>query len=183
LRSYRSADETASVLAATSLIDPTKFDSQLNTGLSLAAVTELFRAYAAGKVDSFGNTWATSATLGGTSTPNVNVSSDEPNEHTPMAVDDMSAGNDRSWDVTAGTTLTKNATNGVLSNDTATDGYTLTALLVSQPKYGSVTLGADGSLSYTPYQGITGTDTFTYLASDGHGGTKLATVVLTITPS
>ena len=42
--------------------------------------------------------------------------------------------------MTAGTTLTVDAAHGVLINDSATDNYSLTALLVSQPKYGSLTL-------------------------------------------
>src|SRR5207249_3690614 len=56
---------------------------------------------------------------------------------------------------------------GVLANDTDADGDTLTAMLVSGPAHGTLTLNADGSLVYIPTLNFNGTDTFTYQASDG----------------
>ena len=52
---------------------------------------------------------------------------------------------------------------GVLSNDiwNAADGVP-TVDLVSNPTYGSLSLGGDGSFTYIPAQNFTGTDTFTY---------------------
>ena len=57
---------------------------------------------------------------------------------------------------------------GVLANDTDADpGTTLTAQLVSTTAHGSLTLNPDGSFVYTPQADFTGTDAFTYTASDG----------------
>jgi len=51
----------------------------------------------------------------------------------------------------------------------------------SDPAGGSVILNPDGSFAYTPDAGFTGTDTFVYTASDGNGGTAIATVTITVT--
>ena len=68
----------------------------------------------------------------------------------------------------------------MLVNDSDSAQQTLTAVLVSQPTHGQLTFNADGSFSYTPYANICGTDKFTYMATDGHGGTAIATVILYI---
>jgi ELWxxDGT repeat protein/VCBS repeat-containing protein len=52
----------------------------------------------------------------------------------------------------------------VLANDTDVDA--LTASVVTGPT-GSLVLNPDGTFSYTPTTGFTGTDSFTYRASDG----------------
>src|SRR6185295_11007682 len=41
----------------------------------------------------------------------------------------------------------------------------------------------DGSFSYTPAPGYSGTDSFIYSASDGNGGTATATVTISVTSS
>lgn len=68
---------------------------------------------------------------------------------------------------------------GVLANDSDADGDTLTAALVVGPAHGSLSLNPDGSFVYTPASGFFGTDTFTYLASDGQASTA-ATVTITV---
>ena len=79
----------------------------------------------------------------------------------------MSAcGGQRSYSVTENTALTVPAP-GVLGNDTDADGDTLTAALVGAPQHGTLTLNPNGSFTYTPASNFTGTDTFTYRASDG----------------
>ena len=59
-----------------------------------------------------------------------------------------------------------------LSSDTDAGGFSLTAVLVSGPSHGTLTLNADGSFSYTPATDYTGTDSFTY--KDSGGGTWIA---------
>src|SRR5262245_27241484 len=49
---------------------------------------------------------------------------------------------------------------GVLANDTDPQGDPLTAVLVSGPSHGTLTLNADGSFTYTPSADYNGTDTF-----------------------
>ena len=47
---------------------------------------------------------------------------------------------------------------------------------------GSLTLGADGSFSYTPDPDFYGVDSFTYVANDGMVDSNVATVTITVTP-
>ena len=65
---------------------------------------------------------------------------------------------------------------GVLANDTDVDGDALTAVLVSGPAHGSLTLNADGSFTYTPSANYNGPDSFTYKANDGQADSNVATV-------
>ena len=72
---------------------------------------------------------------------------------------------------------------GVLANDTDVDpGTTLTAQLVSTTTHGSLTLNPDGSFFYTPQANFTGSDAFTYTASDGETSSNAATVTITVNP-
>ena len=71
---------------------------------------------------------------------------------------------------------------GVLVGDTDADaGTTLSAVKDTDPAHGSLTLGADGSFTYTPAAGYYGPDSFTYHASDGGLDSNVATVSITIT--
>jgi VCBS repeat-containing protein len=70
---------------------------------------------------------------------------------------------------------------GFLANDAAGGGGTLSAELVSGPSHGTLTLNADGSFTYTPAAGFTGTDSFTYQASDGILTSNIATVTIAVT--
>ncbi|HET9417057.1 MAG TPA: Ig-like domain-containing protein [Candidatus Limnocylindria bacterium] len=69
---------------------------------------------------------------------------------------------------------------GVLGNDADADGDTLTAVEVSGPSHGSLTLNADGSFTYAPDLLYLGPDSFDYCASDGIDCVP-ATVTINIT--
>ncbi len=70
---------------------------------------------------------------------------------------------------------------GVLSNDSDPDaGDSLSAVKITDPQSGSVTLNANGSFTYTPAAGFTGTASFTYKASDGTAQSNAATVSITV---
>jgi ELWxxDGT repeat protein len=70
---------------------------------------------------------------------------------------------------------------GVLANDVDTgDGDPLSAGQASDPAGGSVVLNADGSFTYTPDVGFSGTDTFTYTADDAKDYSAPATVSITV---
>lgn len=71
---------------------------------------------------------------------------------------------------------------GVLGNDTDVDGDTLTVTDAGTPADGTVVVGDDGSLTYTPDADFDGTDSFTYEIADGNGGTDTATVTVTVDP-
>jgi len=65
---------------------------------------------------------------------------------------------------------------GVLANDST--GFGLAAIPVSPPSHGVLQLSADGSFTYTPAQGYSGADGFTYSS----GGCRTAAVAITVTP-
>lgn len=88
---------------------------------------------------------------------------------------------DDAYDVAENTALTV-AAPGVLANDTDPDAHPLTAVLVTGPTKGALTLNANGSFTYTPNLNVTGTDSFTYRANDGVADSALATVTLTLIP-
>ena len=87
----------------------------------------------------------------------------------PVAVADL-------YNYTPGVALTIAATPGVLGNDTDADGDPLTAVLVSGPSNGTLSLNSNGSFTYTPAGA--GSDQFTYKANDGKVGSNTVTVTL-----
>ncbi|MEE8471513.1 MAG: Ig-like domain-containing protein [Dehalococcoidia bacterium] len=93
----------------------------------------------------------------------------------PVAVDDA-------YTAYEDITLTVTAP-GVLGNDSDPDNGAVTALLESGPSNGTLTLNSDGSFTYTPGLGFTGTDTFTYRAYDGAAVSNVATVTITVNPT
>jgi VCBS repeat-containing protein len=64
------------------------------------------------------------------------------------------------------TSLTINAAQGLLVNDSDIEGDAFTAVLVTNPVYGTVALNSDGSFTYTKTANFALTDTFTYRARD-----------------
>lgn len=72
---------------------------------------------------------------------------------------------------------------GVLSNDGDLDGDSLTVQTspVSGPANGVVLISSDGSFTYTPSSGFTGTDSFTYRVDDGTGLSADGVVTITVT--
>lgn len=54
--------------------------------------------------------------------------------------------------------------------------------ITQQPQHGTVTINADGSVTYTPDRGFVGADTFEYEVTDENGLTGRATVSVTVTP-
>ncbi|MBP1240126.1 hypothetical protein ABID92_002940 [Frigoribacterium sp. PvP120] len=82
--------------------------------------------------------------------------------------------------VVAGGRLEVAAAQGVLANDAGTG---LTARLDVEPGHGTVALAADGSYTYEPAAGFSGTDTFTYTATDDRGSVTTGLVTVTVTPT
>jgi VCBS repeat-containing protein len=93
--------------------------------------------------------------------------------------DEPTAANDV-YSITEDTILTV-AAPGVLTNDSDPDGNPLTAVLVSGPSHGALTLNGNGSFSYTPASNFAGSDSFSYRASDGSLASNPATVTITVT--
>ncbi|MBA2318697.1 MAG: cell wall-binding repeat-containing protein [Euzebyales bacterium] len=89
----------------------------------------------------------------------------------PVAVDDA-----------ATTVRDSPVTIDVLANDSDADGDPLTVAAVTDPPEGVAVVNGDGTVTYTPGAGFTGTDTFDYQVEDGRGGAADATVTVTVTP-
>jgi hypothetical protein len=121
------------------------------------------------------------ATSSSTAPHTVNPPSNSP----PTANNDPSLGQEAFYTTSgAGAPLTVLAADGVLKNDTDPDpGTVLTASTPSTTtaNNGTVAMSSDGSFTYTPFPGFSGTDTFTYTASDGQL-TSSATVTISVTP-
>ena len=98
---------------------------------------------------------------------------------TVSGTNDAPVANDDYYSSSEDTTLNVNAP-GVLANDTDIDGDTLTAINVSDPTSGSLTLNSDGSFSYIPNIDFFGTDSFTYRANDGNLNSNIATVYIEV---
>ncbi|WP_321288486.1 Ig-like domain-containing protein [uncultured Sunxiuqinia sp.] len=87
----------------------------------------------------------------------------------PVAVDDLN-----------NTFVNQETTGKVLTNDYDIDGNSLSTTLQSGPSNGTLVFNTDGTYSYTPNAGYLGEDVFTYLLSDGQGGTDMASVYITV---
>jgi VCBS repeat-containing protein len=70
---------------------------------------------------------------------------------------------------------------GVLANDQDADGDAISAVLINLPVKGVLILNSDGSFTYTPEAGFTGTVTFTYRAYDGQMYSAATQVRITVT--
>jgi len=77
--------------------------------------------------------------------------------------------------------LDNNQTN-LLHNAVDVDQDELSAILVTEPSKGSLTLNLDGTFTYTHDGSETTSDSFTYKANDGFLDSNIATVTITINP-
>ena len=118
---------------------------------------------------------------GGTTTQDVTVTiTGESDNLPPDAADDA-------YSVTGNVTLTIDANDGVLANDTDDGGVgagpgeaSVTAFDTTSANGGSVTVNPDGSFSYEPPVGFSGADSFSYTLTDAEGETDTATVTITV---
>ena len=96
---------------------------------------------------------------------------------TPPAVAPVAVGD--SYGVGQGQTLSPVAP-GVLGNDSDANSDPITAIEVTGPSHGSLTLNADGSFTYVPTSNYVGADSFTYKAKDASLSSPPATVDITV---
>ena len=99
---------------------------------------------------------------------------------TVNSVNDAPVAQEDAYTATEDNTLTIDADNGVLANDTDVDSDTLEVVLVDGPANGTLTLNDDGSFSYEPDENFNGTDTFTYYTTDGELSSAQTTVTITV---
>jgi VCBS repeat-containing protein len=69
---------------------------------------------------------------------------------------------------------------GVLDNDSDVDSPTLSAVLVANATNGVVVLDSEGDFTYTPSTNFSGTDAFTYRASDGQADSTNTVVTISV---
>ncbi|MDO8994605.1 MAG: Ig-like domain-containing protein, partial [Daejeonella sp.] len=102
---------------------------------------------------------------------NVNVTITAVNTP-PVAVAD-------NYSTTKGGTLTV-AAPGVLTNDSDADANQITAIRVTSPSNGTLTLNANGSFTYIHNNGASASDSFTYKVNDGTADGNTVTVSITV---
>jgi hypothetical protein len=156
---------------ADNLGDPNGRAVELLAGTPTAALTSSGRAYT---TLPFGGANDAPLTLGGSAYGTV--------EQSPQAYYDELRVYNRALTRAELETLrrTTSVHLGVLANDTDADGDTLTVSTWTQPANGTVYLNPDGSFTYTPRRDFFGTDTFTYVASDGAAQSDPVTVTVTV---
>ncbi len=113
-------------------------------------------------------------TTSNTATVTLDLSKAIPTDPSLVAVDDT-------YSTIKATALSVDAAHGLLANDSDPDGDPLSAVLVSGPGNGSLSLNGDGSFTFTPSSGFTGTTSFTYRVDDGSGQSALATATINVT--
>ena len=99
---------------------------------------------------------------------------------TVNSVPDAPVANDDSLATLPGEALLINVANDLLVNDTDGDNDPLSLLNFAQPAHGTLADNGDGTLTYTPEAGFSGTDGFTYTVDDGTGLTDSAAVQLVV---
>ncbi len=99
---------------------------------------------------------------------------------TVTPVNDPPVAQNDSYTGLPGAALSVSAAQGVLANDSDPENAPLTLTQLSAPGSGVLNLAADGSFSYVPNAGFTGTDSFTYRVSDGTLNSAPAVVTLNI---
>ena len=95
--------------------------------------------------------------------------------HSPVAVND-------SYGTTANTALVVSAP-GVLGNDSDPDGNALLVESNTAPSHGTVIVAPNGGFTYTPTEGFSGSDSFSYGVSDGNGASATGVVSIVVSPA
>ena len=150
------------------------------TGTYSIDVTAGLKAWAADPASNFGWAFLSAGTDGvdfytaeGATRPRLVVETVAGDNTAPVAAADAYAtAEDAALAVAAG--------EGVLANDEDAEGDGLSAVLVAGPSNGAIELAPDGSFVYTPHADFSGTDSFTYKATDGRADSEPATVTIAV---
>ncbi len=149
----------------------TAVSGAVNGTVSLAGTTITFTP-TAGFQGNASFVYTVSDGRGGSDTATVFVTVNPAANRNPDAIND-----------TATTTAATPVTIAVLGNDVDPDGDALSVTGVGAAANGTLVRNANNTVTYTPYAGFSGTDSFTYSVSDGRGGSDTATVAVTVNPA
>ena len=116
--------------------------------------------------DSYTVTFTVSDGLGGTASETITITVDDTNQVPTASAQSVTGDEDVSQTITL--------------SGSDPDGDTLTYALASQPSSGTVTLNGS-TATYTPRGNFSGSDSFTFTASDGSLTSSEATVSITVT--
>ncbi len=182
--SYNATEDTPLTVAAASGVLANDTDAQNNTLTASVVAGPTSGTLTLNANGSF--TYTPNANFSGTDTFTYRASDGSLNSAnttvtiTVAPVNDPPVAVNDSYSTTTDTALTVPVATGILANDTDVENSTLTATVVAQPASGTLTLNANGSFTYTPNTGFTGTDTFTYRANDAAADSGVATVTITV---
>ncbi|MBL8299503.1 MAG: tandem-95 repeat protein [Rhodanobacteraceae bacterium] len=124
---------------------------------------------AAGYVGNDSFTYTISDGFGGSDSATVAITIAESGNRPPVAVNDA-----------AQTQPATPVRISVLANDRDPDSDPLTIASVTTPAHGTAVPNSDGTVTYAPAAGFSGSDSFSYIVSDGRGGTATAQVTITV---
>jgi len=99
---------------------------------------------------------------------------------TVTAVNDAPLARNDSYSTGPGLTISTAAPAGVLANDSDAESAPLTAAQLTAPAHGGLTFSPDGSFTYVPDPGFSGTDSFLYRISDGVLFSESATATIVV---
>ena len=97
-----------------------------------------------------------------------------------ITVDGQPVAADDGYQVDEDNTLNVLVADSVLNDDTDPEDDPLTAVVISPPSSGFLSLSPNGSFTYTPNPDFFGQDTFQYAANDGDQNSDPATVTITV---
>ncbi|MBA3391841.1 MAG: tandem-95 repeat protein [Deltaproteobacteria bacterium] len=174
-------EDTALVISSATLVaNDTDAENQTLTVTAVANLTNGTVALAGGNV-----TFTPTTNFNGTATFQYTVSDGAATDtgvvtvtvtavnDAPVAVDDTATTPEDTAITLSSATLT--------ANDTDVDaGQTLVVTAATSAVNGTVSIDANGAVTFTPTANFSGTGSFVYTVSDGNGGTDTATVTITI---
>ena len=144
--------------------------SSINLAPGASVSTTLYVSSAVAATDGFYNINITGSNGNHSASGTVTYVVDNPTQanNVPNAYNDS-----------ASTRQSTPVTINVLSNDNDPDGDTLTISSLSGV-YGNATINSNGTVTFTPANGFSGTEVFSYSISDGNGGSASANVTVTV---
>lgn len=115
-------------------------------------------------------------------TAKVIIEVEAPPTFMPTDEEEMDNSRPYAFDDYATTPQDKSVAINILENDFDMNGDDLTVISTTTPANGGrVEINPDGTVSFIPDAGFSGSDSFDYIITDGNGGTDTATVVVDVT--